>query len=78
MEIKIYMKHCGCQGENILTFDVALLMISVTFLKVCCHSFEHKAVFVSVLAYEDSGKKGHGSQKSDKLLKRGFKNWEER
>lgn len=32
----------------------------------------------TVLAYEDSGKKGQGSEKSDKLLKRGFKNWEER
>ena len=45
VEIKIYMKHCGCLGGNILTFDVALLMISVTFPTVCCHFFVHKAVF---------------------------------
>ena len=49
-------------------------MILVIFGKVR----NHKQHFVSVLAFEDSGKKGLGSEKSDKLLKRGFKNWEER
>ena len=57
-------------------------MILVTFAKVRNH-FDSEGVyikqhFVSVLAFEDSGKKGQGSEKSDKLLKRGFKNWEER
>ena len=56
-------------------------MILVTFTKVRDH-FDledvHRQHFVSVLAFEDSGRKGQGSEKSDKLLKRGFKNWEER
>ena len=34
--------------------------------------------FNSVLASEDSEKNGQRSEKSDKLLKRGFRNWEER
>ena len=68
--INIHTTQNECVYEGLLTH---------CFLQQCAVIFSYiKLYFVSVLAYEDSGKKGHGSVKSDKLLKRGFKNWEER
>ena len=84
VEIKIYMKHCGCWGKFSYFWccfinDLGDICKSAqSFWFWGCISKYIKQHFVSVLAFEDSGKKGQGSEKSDKLLKRGFKNWEER
>ena len=81
VEIKIYMKHCGCWGK--FSYFWCCFINDLGDICKSAQSFDSEDVyikqhFVSVLAFEDSGKKGQGSEKSDKLLKRGFKNWEER
>jgi len=78
------MKHCGGPGENFSTFECCVINdLGDIYLVTRSNRFNpsgkfvKNAIFVSVLAL-DLEQGGHNSEKSQKLLKRGFKNFPER